>query len=56
LQSCQKAKSLGLQAAVSLARLWLREGRPSEAHDLLAPIDNWFIEGFDAPDCQEAKA
>lgn len=52
----QKAKSLGLRGAMSLARLWVREGMRSEAHDLLAPIYSWFIEGFDTPDHQEAKA
>ena len=52
-------KDIGVEAsmtAVSLARLWLREGRPTEAHDLLAPIDNWFTEGFDTRDLKEAKA
>ena len=51
----QKAKSLGLRAAMSLARLWVGERRPSEAYDLLAPIYGWFIEGFDTPDLKEAK-
>ena len=27
-----------------------------EAYDLLAPIYNWFTEGFDTADLQEAKA
>ena len=52
----QMAKSLGLRAALSLARLWAKEGRRSEAHDLLAPIYGWFIEGFGTPDHKEAKA
>jgi hypothetical protein len=26
------------------------------AHDLLAPIYDWFTEGFDTPDLQEAKS
>jgi hypothetical protein len=26
------------------------------ARDLLAPIYNWFTEGFDAPDLKDAKA
>jgi predicted ATPase len=34
-----KAKSIGLRAALSLARLRAKGGRQSEAHDLLAPID-----------------
>jgi class 3 adenylate cyclase/predicted ATPase len=52
----QMAKSLGLRAALSLARLWTKEGRRQEAHDLLAPIYGWFIEGFDTPDYKEANA
>jgi predicted ATPase/class 3 adenylate cyclase len=52
----QKAKSLGLRAAVSLARLWVREGRPSGAQRLLAPFCGRFTDGFDLPDLQEAKA
>jgi predicted ATPase len=52
----QEAKSLALRAAVSLARLWQRQGQRTEAHELLAPIYNWFTEGFDTTDLQEAKA
>ena len=52
----QMAKSLELRAAVSLARLWAKEGRRLEAHDLLAPIYNWFMEGFGMRDHREAKA
>jgi predicted ATPase len=52
----QKAKSLGLRSAMSLARLWVREGMRSEAHDLLAPIYSWFTEGFNTCDLKEAKA
>ena len=50
------AKSLGLRAALSLARLWTKEGRRQEAHDLLLPVCGWFIEGFDTPDYKEANA
>jgi len=28
----------------------------TEARDLLAPVYNWFTEGFDAPDLKDAKA
>ena len=41
---------------MSLARLWQRQGKRQEAHDLLAPIYHWFTEGFDTADLQEAKA
>ena len=52
----QQAKSLELRAAMSLARLWQRQGKRAAAHELLAPIYGWFTEGFDTPDLQEAKA
>jgi predicted ATPase len=52
----QQAKSLELRAATSLARLWQRQGKRQEAHDLLAPVYGWFTEGFDTADLQEAKA
>ena len=53
---CQQAKSLELRAAMSLARLWQRQGKRAEARELLAPIYGWFTEGFDTADLQEAKA
>jgi predicted ATPase len=52
----QQAKSLELRAATSLARLWQQQGKRQEAHDLLAPVYNWFTEGFDTADLQDAKA
>jgi predicted ATPase len=52
----QQAKSWELRAATSLARLWQQQGKRQEAHDLLAPIYNWFTEGFDTADLQDAKA
>ena len=52
----QGAKLLELRAATSLARLWCKRGRPSEARELLAPICAWFTEGFDTADLTEAKA
>jgi predicted ATPase/class 3 adenylate cyclase len=52
----QQAKSLELRAAMSLARLWQRQGKGAEARELLAPIYSWFTEGFDTVDLQEAKA
>src|SRR5262249_12337747 len=51
----QQARSLELRAAMSLAHLWQRQGKRTEAHELLAPVYNWFTEGFDTPDLQEAK-
>ena len=52
----QEAKSLELRAAMSLSRLWQQQGKPEEAHELLAPVYGWFTEGFDTADLQEAKA
>jgi hypothetical protein len=52
----QRAKSLELQAATSLARLWQKWGRKDEARQMLAEIYDWFTEGFDTKDLQEAKA
>ncbi len=52
----QSAKSLELRAAMSLARLWRDQNRGAEARDLLAPVYDWFTEGFDTPDLKDAKA
>ncbi len=52
----QQARSLELRAATSLARLWRNQDKRVEAHDLLAPVYDWFTEGFDTLDLMEAKA
>ena len=52
----QEAKALELRAAMSLGRLWQQQGKQAEARALLAPIYDWFTEGFDTADLQEAKA
>ena len=52
----QQAKSLELRATMSLARLWQRQGKMAEAHEMLSTIYGWFTEGFDTKDLQEAKA
>jgi predicted ATPase len=49
-------KEAVLGAATSLARLWRDEGKRTKARNLLAPIYDWFTEGFDAPVLPEAKA
>ena len=50
-----EVKSLELRAAISLARLWQRQGKKAEAYQLLSEIYNWFTEGFYTKDLQEAK-
>jgi predicted ATPase len=39
-----------------MARLWRDQGKRDAARDLLAPVYNWFTEGFDTLDLKEAKA
>ncbi len=51
----QSAKLLELRTVTSLARLSRRKGRIAEARDLLAPVYEWFSEGFDTSDPKEAK-
>ena len=48
----QDAKLWEIRAATSLGRLWRNQG----ARNLLAPVYNWFTEGFDAPDLVDAKS
>ena len=52
----QQAKSLELRATMSLARLWQQQSKQHEAHRMLSEVYNWFTEGFDTKDLQEAKA
>jgi predicted ATPase len=52
----QDAKLWELRASVSLAEMLRGQGKRSAARDLLAPVYDWFTEGFDTPDLTEAKA
>jgi predicted ATPase len=52
----QNAKLWELRAATSLAWLWRNRGRSREAHDVLAPICEWFTDGFELSVWREAKA
>jgi predicted ATPase len=52
----QQTKSLELRAAMSLARLWQRQGKRADARQLLEEVYGWFTEGFDTADLQEARA
>ena len=40
---------------MSLARLWQRHEKHHEAHKMLSAIYDWFTEGFDTKDLQEAE-
>jgi len=52
----QTAKSLELRAALSLARMWQRQGEPARSRQMLAETYGWFTEGFDTADLRDAKA
>jgi tetratricopeptide (TPR) repeat protein len=52
----QSAKLWELRAATSLARLLRDQGKRTEARDLLAPVYDWFTEGFATKDLRDAKA
>ena len=52
----QQAKSWELRAAMSMARLWRSHDKAQQARELLAPVYDWFTEGFDTLDLKEAKA
>jgi len=55
IAQAQSAKGWELRTATSLARLWKSQGREQDGYNLLAPIYNWFTEGFDTADLKEAK-
>ncbi|MGH8066600.1 MAG: ATP-binding protein [Candidatus Entotheonellia bacterium] len=52
----QQAKSRELRAALRLSRFWQQQDKQAEAYQVLAEVYNWFTEGFDTADLQEAKA
>jgi predicted ATPase len=51
----QRAKSLELRAAMSLARLWDAQGKKDIARQLLAEIYGWFSDGLETADLKEAQ-
>jgi predicted ATPase len=51
----QGARLFELRAAMSLARLRLRQGKKEEAYTQLAAVYGWFTEGFETKDLQEAR-
>jgi predicted ATPase len=52
----QQAKSWELRSASTLAALLAKRGQRDAARDLLAPVYEWFTEGFDTRDLKQAKA
>jgi len=51
----QAAKMLELRATMSLCRLWQQQGKREAARRILQEIYDWFTEGFDTYDLQEAR-
>ena len=51
----QRAKSLEIRAATSLARLWQRAGKTGDARALLSKLYESFGEGFETTDLRDAK-
>jgi predicted ATPase len=52
----QQTKSHELRAVRSLSRLWQRQGKREDARQMLVEVYNWFTEGADTADMQEAQA
>ena len=52
----QQAKSWELRSSTTLAQLLLERGRRDAAREVLAPIYDWFTEGFDTHDLMAARA
>ena len=52
----QQARSWELRSSKTLAELLIERGQRDAARQLLAPIYDWFAEGFDTFDLKEAKA
>jgi predicted ATPase len=52
----QQAKSWELRSSTTLAELLAERGQRDAASELLAPIYNWFTEGFDTHDLRVARS
>ncbi len=52
----QHAKAWELRATISLSRLWAKLGRKHAAYTRLVEVYDWFSEGFETPDLEEARA
>jgi class 3 adenylate cyclase/tetratricopeptide (TPR) repeat protein len=51
----QQAKSWELRTSTTLAEILAERGDRQQAIELLAPVYNWFTEGFDTYDLKQAK-
>jgi predicted ATPase len=51
----QQAKSWELRSSTTLAQLLLERSQRDAAREVLAPIYNWFTEGFDTHDLRAAR-
>jgi ATP/maltotriose-dependent transcriptional regulator MalT len=51
----KQVKPLELRAVMSLARLWMVQGKVEQARERLAEIYDWFTEGFDTADLVAAR-
>ena len=55
-RACTAGKVLGAaRGDRSMGTAWRDQGKRNEARELLAPVYNWFTEGFDTLDLKEAK-
>jgi predicted ATPase len=52
----QQARSWELRSSKTLAELLIECGQRDAARQLLAPLYDWFTEGFETLDLKEAKA
>jgi predicted ATPase len=52
----QKVKTLELRSAITLSRLWLKQGNIIEGKKLLSQTVEWFTEGMQTSDLLEAQA
>ena len=51
----QKARAFELRAALSLSRLWKRQGKRDAARQVLSEVYDKFTEGFAMPDLRRAQ-
>ena len=56
IAQAHKAKSWELRAAMSLARLLQSQDQCKDALASLEPVLDWFTEGLDTADLQQARA